>query len=90
MKFSDDGKRLDIKLKDLKALTDREGLKRLIRIANSQNITKEDKSFFKNYKNPNQQIEYINYFTGEVEGEPICPDPSIPGLLRRWLDGEED
>jgi len=90
MKFSDDGKRLDIKLKDLKALTDREGLKRLIRIANSQNITKEDKSFFANYKNPNQQIEYINYFTGEVEGEPICNDPMIAGLLRRWLDGEGD
>ena len=47
MKFSIDGTRLDIELNYLKALTDKEGFKRLIRIANSQIITEEDKDFFR-------------------------------------------
>ena len=89
MKFSIDGKRIDIELKYLKALTDKEGFKRLIRIANSQSITKEDKDFFRNYKNPNKQIQFINDLTDEPEGEPICEDPYIPLGLKKWLDNED-
>ena len=86
MKFSIDGTRLDIELNYLKALTDKEGFKRLIRIANSQIITEEDKDFFINYKNPNMQIQFISDLTDEPEGEPICEDPFIPLGLKKWLD----
>jgi hypothetical protein len=89
MKFSVDGKRLDIELNYLKALTDKEGFKRLIRIANSQIITEEDKDFFRNYKNPNMQIQFINDLTDEQEGEPICENPLIPHGLKKWLYDED-
>ena len=86
MKFSIDGTRLNIELNYLKALTDKEGFKRLIRIANSQIITEEDKDFFINYKNPNMQIQFISDLTDKPEGEPICEDPFIPLGLKKWLD----
>ena len=92
MEFSVDGTRIDMTLDVIKKILigDREGMRRLIDIVNRQEFKSDDYEYFKTLKNPSNQIEHLDWDTGEPMGEPICYEPKLNDHFSRWLNNQSD